>query len=125
MNGGQFFWKIRVAGRRAGPRRSGGPDPGSRPLALQRATNGLAVAALEVLHERDQRVDAAFRERVVDRRADAADRAMPLEAVEAGRGRFLRERLLQLLARQAEGHVHPGPAVLRRVSAVEPAAVDL
>ena len=68
---------------------------------------GLPVLPLELLHEVDQRVDAFLGERVVDRRAHAADRTMALEAVEAGRRRFLHERVLELFARQPEGDVHP------------------
>ena len=52
----------------------------------------LSALPLELLHELDERVDAFFRERVVDRRAHAADRAVALEAVEPRRGRFLHER---------------------------------
>src|SRR6476469_1454742 len=79
----------------------------------------LPVLALELTHERDKRVDAGLGERVVNRRAHAADRAMPLEAVEPGRGRLLDEPILEFLGRQAEGNVHPRTALLRRGSAVE------
>ena len=44
-----------------------------------------AVPALKLLHEVDERVDALSREGVVDRGADAADRAVALQAVEARR----------------------------------------
>ena len=43
----------------------------------------LTVRPLELAHEVDQRVDARLGERVVDRRAHAADRAVALQAVEA------------------------------------------
>src|SRR5690349_10404784 len=66
----------------------------------------LAVLLLELLHERHQRIDAVFRERVVDRRAHAAHRPVALEAVESGGRRFLDELALELLARQPERDVH-------------------
>ena len=56
-----------------------------------------AVSPLEFPHEGDQRVHAFLGERVVDRRAHAADRAVALEAVEPGCGRLLDELLLELL----------------------------
>ena len=65
------------------------------------------------------------RKRVVDRGAHAADRAMALEAVEARGGRFLLERLLELLARQTERHVHQRAALLLRRAAIEAGAIDL
>src|SRR5262252_5658584 len=42
----------------------------------------------EIPHERDQRLDAPARKRVVDRRPDAADRPVPLQAVEPRLRRF-------------------------------------
>ena len=53
---------------------------------------------LELPHERDEIVNALLGERVVDRRAQAADRAMALQAVEARGGRLLDEQLLEVLA---------------------------
>ena len=46
----------------------------------------LAVRALELAHELHERRHALFRKRVVDRRAHAADRSMPFEAVEPSCG---------------------------------------
>src|SRR2546423_1369305 len=84
-----------------------------------------AVSLLEVAHEGHERVDAGFRERVIDRRAHAADRAVALEAVETCRGRFRHEHLLEIFARQPERHVHQRPAVLRGRAAIETRAIDL
>src|SRR5206468_9822444 len=75
--------------------------------------NPSAVAPFEIAHERNQRVDTGFRERVIDRRAHAADGAMSLETVEPGRSRFPDEHLLQLFICEPERDVHQRPAVLR------------
>src|SRR6476659_4819271 len=72
----------------------------------------LAPRSFELLHERDERVDAVFRKRVVDGRAHAADGAVPLQAVEAGGRRFLDEELLEVFVRQTECDVHERAAIL-------------
>src|SRR5689334_22916995 len=87
--------------------------------------SSLTVAPFKFLHELHERIDARFRERVIDRRAHAADGTVPLEAVEARISRILRKPLLELLARQPERHVHARASVLLRVSAVEAGAIDL
>src|SRR5262245_25213803 len=85
----------------------------------------LPVHALELLQERDERIDPRFGKRVVDRGPEPADRAVSLEPVEPGGGRFLRELLLEILGRQTERHVHPGSRILFRVPAIEAGAIDL
>jgi hypothetical protein len=60
------------------------------------------VRTPELAHERDECVHALLRERVVDRRAQAADRPVALQAVEARRLRFLDELRFEFLARQPE-----------------------
>ena len=67
------------------------PPPDSELTAAAPADSCLAVLPLELAHELDQRVHALLGERVVDRRAHAADRSVALEAVEAGRGGLLHE----------------------------------
>ena len=52
-------------------------------LAEHRPTE--AVSALEFAHEIDEPSDTFLRKRVVDRRSQATDRAMPFQAVETGR----------------------------------------
>ena len=61
----------------------------------------------EVRHERDQRVDAGFRHRVVEARAHSADDAVTLQIGEARGLRFLQERLVELGIGERERHVHP------------------
>src|SRR5688572_3075144 len=83
------------------------------------------VALFEVLHESGERVDARFRERVVDRRADAADGSVPLEPIQPGLFGVLDELFLQLFIRQPERHIHQRPAVFLRSTAIKTGSIDL
>src|SRR5215207_3507708 len=85
----------------------------------------LPVAAFELAHELHEGVDAALGERVVDGRAHAADRTVPLETVEPCRCRLLDERLLEFLASEPEGHVHRAAAVLAGGRSPEAGAIEL
>src|SRR5258708_30217824 len=85
----------------------------------------LSVLPFELAHEGHERVDPVLGKRVVDGRAHAANRPVTLEAVEPRRGRFLDERLLEILGRQAEGDVHQRPAVLVSGAAIEAVPIDL
>src|ERR1041385_5729626 len=84
-----------------------------------------SVAPLELLHELDERIDAGFREGVVERSPHPADRPVALEPVEAGRRGFLDEPVLDVFGREPERDVHQRSAVLVCRSAIETAAVDL
>src|SRR5712692_11554004 len=84
----------------------------------------LAVFALEIPHERDERLDAVFRERVVNRRPHPADRAVPLQAVQAGGGRLLDEHVLEIFGGEAKRHVHQRTAVFASRAAEEAGAID-
>src|SRR5829696_1920462 len=84
----------------------------------------LAVGALELAHELDERLDAFAREGVVDGGAYAADRAVAFEAVKARGRRLIRKLLLQLFARQPERDVHDRARVRVGVAAVEVGRVN-
>src|SRR5687767_6499791 len=86
---------------------------------------GLAVGFFEVAHAGDQRVASGGRERVVDARAHAADRTVPLEAGELALLRLCEEFLLQLLGRTAEADVHQRATVDARSAAEEGARVEV
>src|SRR5919109_1611452 len=84
----------------------------------------LAVFTLEFPHELGECMDAFLRKRVVDRGTDAADRTMPLQAVETRGRRLLDELLLQFLAGQPERDIHQRAAVLLRRAAIETGSID-
>src|SRR5215831_5723474 len=79
----------------------------------------LSVSSLELTHERHERVDTLFRERVVDRCTHPAHRAVSLQAVETRRSGCLYELLFELLAREPERDVHQRTALLVGRAAVE------
>ena len=56
----------------------------------------LPVFAFELLHERNERVDAVFWKRVVNRGAHPSNGPVPFQAIEPGRVGFLDERRFQL-----------------------------
>ena len=82
-----------AAPRAKAPGRTPSFQPSPRPMSLPSCPSCFffvpfvsAVSPLELPHEGDQRVHAFLGERVVDRRAHAADRAVALEPVETGCG---------------------------------------
>src|SRR5205807_10416655 len=83
-----------------------------------------AVAALELLHEGDQSLDARGRHGVVKAGAHSAHRAVALQIGEPGGVCLREERLVELRFGQRERHVHPRAAVARHRVAVEPGLVD-
>src|SRR6185312_620483 len=83
-----------------------------------------AVAALEILHEGDERLHAGERHGVVDAGAHAADRAVTFEAHEPRRPRLGEEGRIELRPREREGDVHPRAAGLRHRVCVEAGLVD-
>src|SRR5215472_5217961 len=83
-----------------------------------------AIAALELLHESDERLHAGHGHRVVDARAHAADGAVPGEIREPGLARFGEKALVELRIGEDERNVHPGAASLRHRIAIETARVD-
>jgi hypothetical protein len=60
----------------------------------------------KIMHEVDQRLHARQRHRVVDRRAHAADRPMPLQLQQAARLRLLEEVAIQRGVLQRERYIH-------------------
>ena len=73
----------------------------------------------ECQHVIAQLFDAGQRHRIVDRGAHPADRAVPLQTVEARGGRLLHEGRLECLAGQAEGNVHERAGLALGVALVE------
>src|SRR6266566_1754487 len=62
--------------------------------------NASPILALKLPHKLHQRFAARARKGVVNRSANATDRTMAFQAVHAGRRRFVRELLFQILRRQ-------------------------
>src|SRR6185503_4667674 len=83
-----------------------------------------AIAAFEIFHERHERFDPRPRKRVVDRRANAADRSMSFQAVESLRGRFRDKLLVELFRRQAESDIHRRATVDVSMTAIKISRVD-
>src|SRR5438270_8227755 len=77
---------------------------GTTSSGVQKGTY-LPMLALEFVHERDKRVDAVLRKRVVDRRAHASDRSMAFQPVEAGRCRLFDESGFELFRPQPKRDV--------------------
>src|SRR6185503_6097745 len=69
------------------------------------------IAALEIFHERHERFDSGTRERVVNRRANAADGPVALQAVESLRCCFSHKLLFEFFRRQAERDIHRRTAI--------------
>src|SRR5450759_2040923 len=100
----------------------------SRPSELMalnvRMRTGSAVLDCEVVHERDERVDALPRHGVVDAGPHATDRSVAGQVGEARGGRVGDELLVELRVPEQERHVHDRAAVERDGVRVEVVAVD-
>src|SRR6185369_14978452 len=83
-----------------------------------------AIAAFEIFHERHERFDPRARKRVVDRRANAADGAVSLQAVEPLRRCFSSKLFLELFRRQAVRDIHRGATINVSMTAIKIRRVD-
>src|SRR5688572_6459641 len=84
----------------------------------------LRVPSLELLHERNKRIDAFRWHRVVDAGAHTANGTMAFQVREPGGLRLGTELLVELRLRERERHVHPRTAVLRDGVLVERRRID-
>src|ERR1700693_6349849 len=83
------------------------------------------VQAAQFLQKPGERHSGVERYRVVERRTDATNGAMPLQFDQSALRCGLQELLFEIFARQSEGDVHHRAAVRLRVSPVEAlAAID-
>src|ERR1700693_1286522 len=84
-----------------------------------------AVQTAEFLQKPGERRGGFERYRVVERRTDATNGAMPLQFDQAALRCGLQELVFEIFPRQSEGDVHHRAAVRLRVSPVEAlAAID-
>ena len=83
----------------------------------------LSVGFAEFLHEVSQLLAALIRHGVVDGSTHTAYGTVSLYAAQLVLQGFGNELLLQLLARQSEGYVHEGTAILVSMACVEAVAV--
>jgi hypothetical protein len=74
------------------------PQSFSRVCALCLSSR-LPVRSFEFLHERDQRLDAIFRKRIVNRSSNAADRTMTFESIKPSFRSFADKLFFQVFVR--------------------------
>src|SRR5512137_551092 len=86
---------------------------------LRRSSRESAMAALEVIHEIDQRAHAFDGHGVVDRRPHAADQPVALQLDQALLPGLLQESVIQLRIGEGERHVHA-----RTIAPVDPVRVE-